>query len=140
MFGKGRIHQRVNLISLLFSSLAAIILLAGGGLALYAQQGDNAGSRAALAAGALSQKGERLLRLELKLGDFLGFNEQCAEVVENDPLLAGAAVFTKRRELLYGTPETLKISVPRQSGGELPLRPDPYNRFRLVCGPAGQNA
>lgn len=116
MFGRGRIHQRVNLISSLFFSLAAIILLAGGGIALYSQQSDSAGSRAALAAGALSQKVEKLLRLELGLGDFLDFNEQCAEVVENDPLLAGAAVFTNRWELLYGTQETVKIPVPRRAG------------------------
>ncbi len=84
---------RINLISLVFASLVAAVLTALGGWFLHREQTDNAEVRAELAADELSLRANKLLALELRLTDFMGFEEQCAAVVRNDGLLRGAALF-----------------------------------------------
>lgn len=84
---------RINLISLVFAALVASVLTGLGGLFLHHQQTENAVNRAKLAADELAMRAGRLLALELRLSDFMGFDEQCRAVVHNSPMLAEAAVF-----------------------------------------------
>lgn len=88
---------RINLISLVFASLVATVLTALGGLFLHHQQAENAVNRAKLAADELVVRTRKLLDLDLRFADFIGFDEQCAAVIRNDPLLYQAGVFDAAR-------------------------------------------
>lgn len=99
------IHRRLNLLSLLFSALVALFLIAGGGSALHRLHSEHGESHARLAAAELADNAERLLRMGLSLPDFLAFDEVCENFTSNNPLLLGAAVYDTGCRLLYGTQE-----------------------------------
>ncbi|MEC5384496.1 diguanylate cyclase [Uliginosibacterium sp. H3] len=84
---------RINLISLIFAALVASVLTALGGFFLHHQERDNAIARATLAADELATRASRLIAFDMGFADFLGFDEQCAAVIRNDPMLRDAALF-----------------------------------------------
>ena len=95
---------RINLISLVFATLVASVLTALGGFFLQHQQTENAVNRAKLAADELTVRVNKLLDLELKLADFIGFDEQCAAVIRNDPLLRSAALHDAAHARVFHSP------------------------------------
>jgi diguanylate cyclase (GGDEF)-like protein len=92
---------RINLTSLVFAALVASVLTALGGFFLHHQERDNAIARATLAADELAKRASRLIALDMGFSDFLGFNEQCAAVIRNDPMLRDAAIFDAQGKQHY---------------------------------------
>ncbi|MFT3736696.1 MAG: diguanylate cyclase [Rhodocyclaceae bacterium] len=87
---------RINLISLVFAALVATVLTVIGGAFIYQQQRQNAIARAQIASDELASRAERLLGMQLRYEDFLGFDEQCSAVIRSDPLLSESALFNER--------------------------------------------
>ncbi|MCK6425160.1 MAG: diguanylate cyclase [Burkholderiaceae bacterium] len=83
---------RINLISLVFASLVATVLTGLGGIFLHHQQTENAANRAHFAAEELAARAQRLLALEMRVEDFLNFEQQCAAVIQGNELLREAAL------------------------------------------------
>lgn len=84
---------RLNLIGLAFTTTLALTTVSIGGQMIYQQQKEATFFRAQYAATELANRAIRLLNLQLEFRDFLDFEEQCAEVIANDPLLNTAALF-----------------------------------------------
>ncbi|MDP5240421.1 diguanylate cyclase [Uliginosibacterium sp. 31-16] len=108
---------RISLISMVFAAAVTLVLSALGGLFLYQQQYENAHLRARQASEELAVRTGRLVALEMRLEDLVDFDEQCAEVIHNDPLLRGAAILGLQGQVLYHSgPEPLGWP----AGAELP--------------------
>lgn len=104
---------RINLISLVFASLVATVLTALGGVFLHHQQLENARNRAHFAAEELSLRAQRLLALEMRVEDFLHFEQQCAAVIQGNELLHEAALLDAQGQLRYrSTPAALASPLP----------------------------
>jgi diguanylate cyclase (GGDEF)-like protein len=84
---------KLNLISLFVTIVLAFVIILAGGFMIYDQQRQNAVTRATLAASELAGRAERLLALQLRFSDFLGFEEQCEGVLAGDPFLEASALF-----------------------------------------------
>lgn len=98
-----RIHRRLNLLSLMFSAMVALFIIAGGGAIHYRLHQEHGASHARLAAAELAGKAGQLLRMGLSLTDFLAFDEVCEGTTANNPLLLSAAVYDTQCRLLYGS-------------------------------------
>lgn len=92
---------RISLISMVFAATVTLVLSALGGLFLYQQQYENANLRAKQASEELAVRTGRLVALEMRLEDLVDFDEQCEEVIHNDPLLRGAAILDLQAQTLY---------------------------------------
>jgi diguanylate cyclase (GGDEF)-like protein len=104
---------RINLISLVFASVVATVLTGLGGVFLHHQQMENAANRAYFAAEELAARAQRLLALEMRVEDFLNFEQQCAAVIQNNELLHEAALLDARGQLRYrSTPGPMATPLP----------------------------
>lgn len=105
---------RINLISLVFASLVATVLTGLGGVFLHRQQMENAANRAYLAAEELAARAQRLVALEMRLDDFLNFEQQCAAVIQNNPQLREAALLDSQgRPRFRSQPGPLATELPQ---------------------------
>lgn len=96
---------RISLISLLFAAAVALALTTLGGAFLYQQQQDNAGLHAQQLSNDLADSAERLVALGLRVEDFVGFEEQCATLIRNNPQIREAALLDRDGRLLYHSGE-----------------------------------
>jgi diguanylate cyclase (GGDEF)-like protein len=104
---------RINLISLVFASVVATVLTGLGGLFLHHQQMENAANRAYFAAEELAARAQRLLALDMRVEDFLNFEQQCAAVIQNNELLREAALLDATGVLRYrSTPGPMATPLP----------------------------
>ncbi len=105
---------RINLISLLFTTLVALILSALGTGFLYRQQSESALLIASQAVEALRRDADTLLSLNMDMHDFTGFERVTADVLQGNAMLSAASLKTPQGEVLYSSTRTpdLKLSLP----------------------------
>lgn len=103
---------RINLISLLFTTLVALVLSFLGSGFLYRQQSENALLIAGQAVESLRRDADTLLALNMDMHDFTGFEAVTADVLQGNALLSSASLKTIQGEVLYtSTRQTgLKLS------------------------------
>lgn len=92
---------RINLISLLFAGFVTLVTSVLGGALLYRQERENAQHHALEASADLSSLAGHLAALGLRVEDFVGFEEQCENLLANAHLLHGVAVFDQFGRRLY---------------------------------------
>jgi len=102
---------RINLISLFFTTLVALVLGFLGSGFLYQQQSENAMQRARLAVETLSSNAEALLALQLSLHDFAGFEAATATVLQGNPMISSASLRTTDGESLYAARQTTSLKL-----------------------------
>lgn len=126
---------RINLISLFFTTLVALVLSFLGSGFLYQQQSENAFQRANQAAETLSSNAEALLALKLDLREFTGFESVTAASLQGNTMLRSASLLTTKGEPLY----TAKQTTTQHLSQALLLFGQPFETVQHpIMGPDGK--
>lgn len=103
---------RINLISLLFTTVVALVLSCLGSGFLYRQQSENALLIAGQAVESLRRDADTLLALNMDLHDFNGFEHVTADVLQGNMMLNSASLKTLAGEVLYTSSRPAGLDLP----------------------------